>query len=1114
VKILNKTEKVILIIVFLAIQSIFLFFIKIHYNKNDFNLFNSENNNYSNIEKGSTKKPLIQNIITINESLSPIFDISNTSRESNTPKVAVDSNKNVHIIWSDNISGTYQILYRNFTYSTQKWSKIYNLSQSNRDCINPDIEIDKNENIHVTWSELVRTSPNGHEIYYKYFRSTTKQWSNAINISRNFNADDDYSKIATNGSNIVTIAWTREEPIGGSTNITIAYYNFITHTLLKTEEIYDGSVIDSSNPDIVYSSDGTLHLVYIGNGVIRYKNMSAGTWNPAENQVGIDISTDVGNKAVFPPTIAYNSLENKIYVAWAYYPSAYVSPAFDLVMKNKTANGAFSSSYKDITKSSTLKDEEPQLEIDNKGKIYCVFKRDLNSIKLIRINDNKELQISSSAGVYSRYPSISSDINGSIYIVWEDHEKSFSEIYYRIFDRVTPHLNVITPSNNTFHSGNITIQSTVEPDNKEINYYYYNDINGDGIANDGQAWIYIGKSTRSTGWTYIWDTNQTGQKVDLKHALLKVNATDISNNDESMIIGNLTIDNTKPKICKIIQIYDNSPNIHNSSKGARHFNGTIHIRFVAIDNNSGVYKVSLYDGINFISDNSTNNEIIINTKTHPYLTDGNFSNLYIISYDRAGNKNSSVIFPEIEIDNTFPTIQFELSNYTEHNKIFWLKIKTDLDVVNVTFWNYSTSYNQKKQIFGSILHGTNEWWNISYNSYDFNGTMNFVAIVRDEMNYTVEKTLVLYIDNKNPNATILNLENGQDIGTTYRPVVIEVDVDTVNVTMFYREGVKPFKKIGFNDTFSAPYLSYNVKRKSTIIIFKEGLNVNLTSFDLRVMAIDDIGLVSNYTISLIIQTLIQDPLEEINIKYNAYKITLSWKEPIYADHFLIYRSFSPFNVQDLNDRIKNNAEELFFSIMGKNPGEEYCIASVKNNSLGDDNSYTDEVFGPRKYYYLIVIIDKTGNPSKVATTSIEIAPEEINRNVQKNQTSQWPLFFLVFIGFTFITSQIRIKRIKRIHLKGRIKKEEIKIKQKEIATFETIDLDSYVREEVSIPTVKTTKKGIFDEILAEKKEKTPSFEDIEIESMETGTINKCPTCGWILSSTATKCPRCGWRKIK
>ena len=30
---------------------------------------------------------------------------------------------------------------------------------------------------------------------------------------------------------------------------------------------------------------------------------------------------------------------------------------------------------------------------------------------------------------------------------------------------------------------------------------------------------------------------------------------------------------------------------------------------------------------------------------------------------------------------------------------------------------------------------------------------------------------------------------------------------------------------------------------------------------------------------------------------------------------------------------------------------------------------------------------------------------------------------------------------------------------------------------------------------------------------ETREVNKCPTCGWILSSTANKCPRCGWQRV-
>ncbi|MGV9171989.1 MAG: zinc ribbon domain-containing protein [Promethearchaeia archaeon] len=37
-------------------------------------------------------------------------------------------------------------------------------------------------------------------------------------------------------------------------------------------------------------------------------------------------------------------------------------------------------------------------------------------------------------------------------------------------------------------------------------------------------------------------------------------------------------------------------------------------------------------------------------------------------------------------------------------------------------------------------------------------------------------------------------------------------------------------------------------------------------------------------------------------------------------------------------------------------------------------------------------------------------------------------------------------------------------------------------------------------------------ESVEEEAEDSITINKCPNCGWILSSSAQECPKCDWRK--
>jgi len=109
-----------------------------------------------------------------------------------------------------------------------------------------------------------------------------------------------------------------------------------------------------------------------------------------------------------------------------------------------------------------------------------------------------------------------------------------------------------------------------------------------------------------------------------------------------------------------------------------------------------------------------------------------------------------------------------------------------------------------------------------------------------------------------------------------------------------------------------------------------------------------------------------------------------------------------------------------------------------------------------------------------------------------------------------IISEIQVRRIKKQHYKGRVKTQIAEISKKQASSFEEkgLDLDARAPGEISMGVTKPKKKGRYEDLTAKLDEDVATF-----DTTPTGVIDKCPTCGWILSSTATKCPRCGWRKI-
>ncbi|MGV9200413.1 MAG: hypothetical protein ACOC4M_16525, partial [Promethearchaeia archaeon] len=809
-------------------------------------------NTNENEEDSPSLKPIqSQSQSTTNESLSPSpVQISNLTGEgdSREAKVATDSSKNVHIVWADNTFGKYDIYYRNFTYTTQEWGEILNISSSSSEnrSRNPDIAIDSSDNIHITWTE------NEKNINYRFIKSPDFDISEIIVIASDEEDDFDGSSIATNGTNTVTISWYKDI-YGG---IYMGYYDFVEEKLLYEQEISS----DGQTPQIIYSDENLLHVVFRDGTNIKYLNRSDTGWSLVYNLTeGLDPSL------VRLPDIAYDEKHNNIYVCWAMESESGADR--EIIIKSKPVDGAFPIDPSDQISEENRNHYTPRIDIDKNGMVYVIYKYESNKIYFRRINDGKELKISETDDLPSLEPDLSVDVNGSVHFVFEDDD----EIKYRIWDTFLPQLNVTHPLNNSYLSGEEMITATVEPDTSRIEFHY----------NDSGEWIYIGETNKTENWEFEWETNKTGNELNFHNIVLNTTAYNKNGLDETVLIGDLVVDNIPPQKCKIVEIYDTSEYYtRNSSKDTRNFNGTVHIKYEVYDNNSGIDYVSLYNGSDFITNNDTVNEFVIETDEYPGY-DGNYTDLKIIAYDRAGNLNTSASYPGegeyIIIDNVPPDVSFpDLTNGTQVTGEIDLKIETDLDVVNVTFWNFTDDIAQKTQLTTPITNDSQGRWETTFDSGDFDGNMSFVAIATDGNNHSSFELLELIIDNTHPEIDIINLEDGQDIGIADTKIIIEVELDTEMVNMSYKYGVEPYELIGSNSTFYND--SESSDRKRTELWFTEASEIDVDEdegFYLEFWAIDDVGLEHTVEFHLYLDFETPVALESENLLYETDKYNIT-----------------------------------------------------------------------------------------------------------------------------------------------------------------------------------------------------------------------------------------------
>ena len=106
-------------------------------------------------------------------------DISNTDgADSKLPNIAVDAGDGLHVVWSDDAGGNYDILYAKSTDGGASWTPPANIAGTTGLSVGARIMADGNKRLHVVWEDL---TPVNSEVYWNGFDGSA--WRGAANIS-------------------------------------------------------------------------------------------------------------------------------------------------------------------------------------------------------------------------------------------------------------------------------------------------------------------------------------------------------------------------------------------------------------------------------------------------------------------------------------------------------------------------------------------------------------------------------------------------------------------------------------------------------------------------------------------------------------------------------------------------------------------------------------------------------------------------------------------------------------------------------------------------------------------------------------------------------------------
>ncbi len=1052
-------------------------------------------------------------------------NVSNTpSTDSLNAKIAIDSSRDVHIVWQDEIGGDFDIRYRLYNYTSKTFGSINEISDYGvyigNDSINPDLCVDNQGNIHITWVETISGDDN---IYYRRFNAVSKLWESIQKVAITGDNERDPS-IASNSTGGVAIIYTTYVTVDLllKDKLSITYYN--NGQKWRTEALYSlDNKAEQKEPDI-FCYNNEWHISFIndtdaGNYYVLYQyKTNLGAWN------SFSIVRDASTTSVGRPNI--NIISSKIFVTWQESLSGFLY----IFSKNKTLVGAWPSPYNDLS--------------GNTGSTnsYKIFDTCLSSIGTFFVcYENESIGLN-----YKRYSATAFEYKGMIsqipdsenprlalndrtevFFTW--HNNTPGDIHMRKLDTYGPQLNVFGFVNNSAIKGTKQLLSSVNlNDIASINYTYYDDTNRDGVANDGNSWKaihYWKKGDSLSLFNYSWNTNQTGNRIDIKSALISVKAIDENGLDERIVYGGINIDNYKPLRSSLINIYDENGNNYASGKTnfTNYNGGKIHFVFNAYDNNSGWGTfVRLYYTPNvFVKSNSSNNEIVLNLGD---IAEGTY-NFFINSSDYAGNWNKSNTISNIRIDNTLPTIDVSNSfNNLEITNDTLITVPTYSNDILYVNYSYYLSNPNSQIYFASdtnLLNGLNFIFKAPFayqklyivvNATDFAGLHNWDIVP-------------ITIDNQKPTPILLDQITTVGLKPEFNVTfnLGSSDNDTQWVSVSYNEEGALFYILAQNKTVNVQNLiSPDSSNGTHFFIYLNQVDFSELDYDwtylqVQIQACDNQGLIGIIELhNLEIRTDTPNKTASLKAQLDKYTITLTWANVPTATNYLIFRSFIEFDEEELNEKMTPYSRIKY---LGSNPGEEFCIAKVNKTVT----TYVDETFGPNTYYYMIIALNVYGNPSEVRQISQEIDAEILDKEIQGDPTINWKYYFAVYACLMVALTIGGLKRVKVRFFKAKVSVAREKIEDQQVAKFEKegLDLEATVPKGLESAII-SPKKGRFEKAASIYEEKatpsfeekaTPSFEEKVVKAEEPVTIDKCPTCGWILSSTARKCPRCGWQKI-
>ncbi|MFX0098810.1 MAG: hypothetical protein ACFFCS_04455 [Candidatus Hodarchaeota archaeon] len=229
-----------------------------------------------------------------------ITTTSESSEDARLPRIAIDGQGNLHVVWMDNTSysgagSDHDLFYKCWNSTNENWSSSELITPgSNEHSFMPQMSLDPLGNIHVVWQE--KTTTNDNDIYYSVRNASTQIWTAPTIVSTN-SWDHCYrSYVLADDSGNVHVTWTDDSNLNSSGGDSDIYYKRKNGTtgLWEPQELVSSGSWNSSWRNTMAIENDILHIMWadtsygwLGSGnfwdiFYRKFNLTSGTWSSVE----------------------------------------------------------------------------------------------------------------------------------------------------------------------------------------------------------------------------------------------------------------------------------------------------------------------------------------------------------------------------------------------------------------------------------------------------------------------------------------------------------------------------------------------------------------------------------------------------------------------------------------------------------------------------------------------------------------------------------------------------------------------------------------------------------------------------------------------------------------